>query len=271
MKKLLLLLLPCLFCILAFAQNWDKILRFFAPKYQHLYVDQIGNCYTSNLNEIRKFDLIQKQQQTYTDRTLGEISYVDVSNALKPLVLYSQSNSLAVLDSKLALNTKVDLNTVGIGRAMVLCNSYNDCIWIYDLENFELKRLNSQYETVNRSGNLALLLGRAPTPVALQEFGNQLFMADSVAGIVIFDVYATYMKTIPVKKIKSFQIAESKIFYKSAVNQAYIFATEINNFNLDSMLLPKRPNALPYIDVKVLQQKLYTLTEDSLVLYFRPE
>jgi len=66
---------------------------------------------------------------------------------------------------------------------------------------------------VANSGRLDQLLGFTPKPVAMQENESRLYVNDPAQGILVFDLFGTYMRTIPIKGAKSFEVRGDRIFH----------------------------------------------------------
>jgi hypothetical protein len=83
----------------------------------------------------------------------------------------------------------------------------------------------------------------------LLEYDNKVYLNNPSTGILIFDVYGTYYKTISVKNVKQFQVIGEWIYYLSekkarAINikttvekQFEMPVSEFQNFRLEMGIL----------------------------------
>ena len=70
-------------------------------------VDKLNNIYTIDKKaELIKYDHKGTRLYTYTDKTLGPIDHLDVSNPLKLLAFYRDYQSLIFLDNTLSVTSR---------------------------------------------------------------------------------------------------------------------------------------------------------------------
>ncbi|TND07892.1 MAG: hypothetical protein FD123_2882 [Bacteroidetes bacterium] len=176
--------------------------------------DPMGNLYVMKNERIDKYDRDGNLQRSFSDKTAGEISSVDATNLLRIVLFYRNFSQVAFLDNTMSLNgSPVRLQDLGFAQATLVCNSYDNALWLYDQQNFELVRLQNNLQVSHRTGNLAQQLNVELQPAFLLESGNRLFLNNPSTGILVFDVFGTYYKTIPVKGLKNFQVNGDVIFY----------------------------------------------------------
>ncbi len=164
-----------------------------------LETDQFGYYYEVGDTEIKKFTKEGEIYRTYSNNVLGVIANVDVSNPYKVLVYFRDFTKMLILDNFLTPTTDViDLTEINLDETTLVCRSYNDGTWYYNPVKFELIRKNQELVTTNTSGNLANLLNKNIQPNFLLEYNNKVYLNDTTNGILVFDMYGTYLKTIPV-------------------------------------------------------------------------
>jgi hypothetical protein len=180
----------------------------------YIAFDNLLNLYVVDGSEIAKYNSDGDFQFRFSDKQLGEITTVDVTYPLRPLLLYSDLNYLILLDNTLSNNRdKINLFNLNIGLATQACSSVQNHFWFYDAMNFALIRVNEKFKEVSKSGNLAQVLQIELQPTNMREFSNKLYMNNPETGILVFDIYGTYIKTIPIKGLDNFQVFENKIVY----------------------------------------------------------
>ncbi len=91
--------------------------------------------------------------------------------------------------------------------------SHDNGLWIYDQPSFELLRFNNNLEITDRTGNLSQILGIELQPTFLLEKDNRVFVNNPATGVLVFDVFGTYIKTIPVNDIATFQVMDDELVY----------------------------------------------------------
>lgn len=210
-------LLTFIFCLVAvptFAQLKTEF------KGNAIATDQFGYYYEVGDTEIKKFNFSGELYRTYSNNVLGVIASIDVSNPYKVLVYFRDFTKILILDNFLTPNSEViDLTENDLDQTTLVCRSYNNGTWYYDPVRFELIRKNPELVTTNTSGNLANLLGKNIQPNFLVEYNNELYLNDETYGILVFDLYGTYLKTIPIYGLSSFQVKDKYLIYANQKNQ----------------------------------------------------
>ena len=107
-------------------------------------------------------------------------------------------------------------------------------MWIYDQQNFSLIRLDRNLEQIQQTNNLNALLSDTLQPISILEYDNRVYLNNPKSGILIFDIYGTYYKTLPIKNAIQFQpIADWVYFREDKKVKAYnIKTTEEKEFDM---------------------------------------
>jgi hypothetical protein len=176
--------------------------------------DNLGNVYLIKDESIFKYDSLGVLQKTFNNKTFGAITSADATNALRIVLFYKDFNRVVTLDNTLSQNGEaLTLETIGFPLASLVAASHDNGLWIYDMRNFELIRLNRNMQEEHRSGNLSQILGIELQPNFMIEKDNRVFVNNPGTGILVFDVFGTYSKTIPVLNLKSFQVRDDAVVY----------------------------------------------------------
>ena len=217
--------------------------------------DNLGNFYVVEYNVLKKYDKEWNVLKTYSDKSLGKIHSVDVGNPLKLVVFYKESAQIIFLDNNLSFisSASSSLEKIGFGNASLVCGSYNDNVWIYDASKHEIKRFDfSEHNDLNiiYSGDINQLLNIKLDPNVIKESNNRVFVNNPETGILVFDIYGAYSKTIPIQNLVTFQPTEEKIYY---VKNKYLKTYDLKTFTEDSLLLPDTTA----ISARIEKNKLY--------------
>ncbi len=190
--------------------------------------DQFGFYYEIGDTKIDKYSSEGKLDCSYSNNILGVIANVDVSNPQKILVYFRDFTKILILDNTLSPTSEViDLTTIELDETSLVCRSYNDGVWYYDPVRFELIRKDQELTTTNTSGNLANLLNKNIQANFLVEYNNKLYLNDATNGILVFDIYGTYLKTLPILGLTNFQVRDKFLIYtnKAGEIETYDFFT----------------------------------------------
>lgn len=182
--------------------------------YDIVQLDNIGNIYAVKKDILEKYSPAGKLLKTFNNKTLGNISSIDCTNPMRIIVYYKNYFQLLFLDNTLAQNGDIlSLTGFNFFQPNLVALSSNNGIWIYDQLNFELIRVDENFQKIQQTGNLNQLLGYGITPNYLVESNNQVFLNNPLTGILMFDIFGTYYRTIPIKGLTTFQIVDNNIVY----------------------------------------------------------
>lgn len=252
---LLLLLLSCSFI------SSDSTFTINEPA-TNFTTDNLGNAYLINGPTIRKFDSHGIFQKEFSNKNFGAVSSVDATNALRIVLFYRDFNRVIFLDNTMSQNgDPVQLEALGFPLATLAAYSHDNGLWIYDQQNFELIRFNRSLQIEQRTGNLSQVLGiDSLQPDFILEKDNRLFLHNPSTGIMIFDIFGTYSKTIPVKDLKNFQVEDDNIIW---------FAKEMNYVNIRTLETGLRPHSeAGAIDQQFRNPELINVRKEMNSYYF---
>ena len=190
--------------------------------------DQTGSYYEIYSNQIIKIGKNGQRQFTYSNNILGEITSVDVFNPMKIIVFFKDFSKVVVLDNTLTEQGGVlDLNEVSLEETSLVCTSYNNGVWYYNPVKFQLTRIEHSSKSTNTSANISNILNKNIQPNFLVEYNNRVYLNDPINGILVFDIYGTYLKTIPIYHLNTFQVKENYMLYvnKEGNIETYDFFT----------------------------------------------
>jgi len=216
--------------------------------------DQFGFYYDIDDTEIKKYSSNGILDCSYSNNLMGVIANVDVSNPQKILVYFKDFTKILILDITLSPSSEViDLTTIELDETSLVCRSYNDAVWYYDPVRFELIRKNQELLTTNSSGNIANILNRNIQPNYMAEYNNRLYLNDPASGILVFDIYGTYLKTLPILGLMNFQVRDKFVIYtnKDGEIETYGFLslekTKYKPLKYNSIAFVRVENATIYI------------------------
>lgn len=229
---------------------------------ERMTTDNIGNVYLIKGEGISKYDSKGVLQKTFSNKNFGAITSADATNALRIILFYKDFNRVVTLDNTLSQNgDPLTLETIGYPLASLVAASHDNGLWIYDQANFELIRLNRNLQVENRSGNLSQILGIELQPNFLIEKDNRLFLNNPTTGILIFDVFGTYSKTLPILSLKKFQVVDDAIVY---FENGELVAESIP---IDTKLFFTEPSDTSALDMRMEKNAIFVLKKNTLEIY----
>ncbi len=204
--------------------------------------DNLSNVYLVTNDQFIKYDSKFIRLKEFSNKNFGAITSADVNNPLRILLFYRDFGRIVFLDNTLSQNgDPLALEKLGFPMATLAASSFDNGIWLYDQPSFELVRFNNSLEISNRTGNLSQILGIELQPNFILEKDNRIFLNNPTTGILIFDVFGTFIKTIPVYNLTSFQVADDDIVYFS---EASLHAWNIKTAEVIDFIEPINDNAL---------------------------
>ncbi|MFA6923518.1 MAG: hypothetical protein WC223_04615 [Bacteroidales bacterium] len=223
--------------------------------------DKLGNLYVFGNNDIKKYDRDGKQTATYSNINYGKISSLDASNPQKIMIFYKDFSRIIFLDNTLSINGDgIALAGIGFEMTTLSCNSANNDIWLYDSGNYQIIKLDKNLGVLFNSGNLSQLLKINMNPNFLLFQNDFLFLNNPETGILIFNAFGTYLKTIPVKELQIFEVIGDNIYFcsKNKFKSYNIKTYEEKNFILPDTNSTK---------VRIEQNRLFLFNEKQIDIY----
>ena len=264
MRKTLLTLLGCWCCLVAWSQDLELLYE--VPlEADYLAVDNFGTAYVVNDDELKTFSPEGEPLLVYSDKLLGSITALDVSNRLKILLFYRDLSQIVFLDSKLSeWGPTISLDQIQHEQSTLACSSYNNGLWVYDQVTVELLRIDQNLTVSHNTGSLSQLLRMRLSPNYLVESNDWVYLNDPKEGILVFDIYGTYYKTIPITGLDYFQITGGKIYYPA---EGGIMTFDL--LSLEKKEVPMLPQSFLWFDV--FKDRLFLLHDSGLSVYrFKP-
>ena len=185
-----------------------------------IQADELGNLYiVSPSNQLYKYNTLGKVLATLNYNYNGNISSIDASNPMEIYVFYKEINRVLFLDNNLAYRGELDLTKQNITQASAIARSYDNGIWVFDMGDLQLKKMSKDGNITQSSGNIRQIIKTDFVPITLLENTKQVMLAnDSIA--LLFDVFASFIKTYKFRKTVSFQL-----------NSNYVLQTIDNQIN----------------------------------------
>ena len=215
-----------------------------------IYTDNLENLYLVKNFTLYKYNSSGNLLFTYSDNFMGNISSISIGEGLKVLVYYRDNGQLAVLDNTLSqIAASVNLNFNNLGTTTLATTSVQNSFWFYDPIGGAIIRTTNTINVIFNSGNLSQLLNYQINPNFMVEYSNKLYLNDPEIGIMVFDIFGTYLKTIPIKGLIKFQVAEKGLYFYSN-NHLYFY--DFQNFNQIDIPLPVKGAVQALVSNKML-------------------
>lgn len=260
--------------------KWLKMLILFSPYLlnaqsipqipitaKFIFTDKLQQIYAVTLqNTVIKYtpggDSSYREQYRFSNNTLGELGYIDATDPFNLLLYYPDYQLVVTLDRTLNQTGSFSLIEVGVVQARAVGLSNDGNIWVYDDANFLLQKLNRLGESLFKSQNLSLVLPKMPQPIQLIARENFVYLNDPKLGILVFDTFGQYYKTIPILDIIGFQILDNRIIYQ---NQEQLYWYDLKSFRIDALPLPDGVGTEDQVQVQ--QNQLFVRKKAAIEVY----
>jgi len=230
-------------------------------KFDYLKVDNIGNIYTVNGDELLKHLPTGKFFARYSNLKLGHITSLDPTNPLKLFLYYRDFQQIVFLDNQLTGNSEnISLESLGYEQTELACAGANNSFWIYNKQNNELIRFNENSQKVAATGNLKQVLQVNLSPNFMAEYNGFLFLNCPETGIYVFDIFGAFSKIISLKNLKEFGVNEDIIYFKRDSSLCSY------NYKYFEEACKKVPNGSKAASIEFNKNKAYCNFKDSLVV-----
>jgi hypothetical protein len=229
---------------------------------EQFYTDAFGNVYVINAGEIKRFDDEYREAARYSNSYLGKISSIDLSDPLRILLFFKAYNQILWLDKYLTeIRSPVMLDQLGYEQVPVVCSSSQGGFWLYNERTCQICYLNNNMEPIYESISLRPMLEPSEQPVSMLEKNRQIYLNIPGKGIFIFDMFANYLKIIPVNGFSRFQVTDTDIFY---YNDDHLYKY---NMSLDTTITLELPGMSRAVHAEVQPGFLYIFTRDAFQVY----
>jgi len=231
-------------------------------KGNYFTTDQLGYIYLASTDKLSKYNSEGKLifQQSY--KSMGDISFVDATQSLRTLLFYRDLTQILFVDNTLSVQGEsIKLEKEGFPFVTLACASFmNNHFWIYSTDEFMIKRLDKSLAEISTSGNMTQLTGKELNPDIILESGEHVYLHDTNQGILQFDLFGTYIQTLPIKTISHFQVEQNAVLY---LEKEELMVYSLKDFSLAKMELPK----LGVKQFRKVDNKLILSYEDRIEIY----
>lgn len=246
----------------AFQGKEYQLVKTYLVKADMMTTDKFGAGYVlNNTNELVKIAPDDDRVMKYSLLRYGRPMNVDATNPLKVLLFYKDFSTIVLLDNNLSEKSVLKLQEKGFFQVSAACTSLDNKVWIYDALNYKLTKIDERLNVVLQSEDFGLLFNQNLIPTFMREANEHLFVSVPDNGILMFDLYGAYIKTLPLKNVNSFQVIKDQLVY---FEDGKLMGFNIRSLQTGQIALPQLNGILK---VQILEDKLLVLLNDRLNLY----
>lgn len=169
-----------------------------------LLLDGLGQVYSWSLNEhiLRKIRSASEivnappPELRYRNQRLGRLTSIDLTNPMRPLLFYSEAQTVVWLDRNLTELRQLPLVDLNLGRIDAVAYAPNDALWLYTPDRQQLLLIDRQLTIVQQSPNFSQLFNGPIRANQLVATAQQVSLASADGRILIFGPFASYRSQI---------------------------------------------------------------------------
>lgn len=232
--------------------------------YVYLDVDILDNIYLiTSGNQLKKLKSNGDSVAVFNDvKKYGNPSFVDVTNPLKVLVYYKNYATAVILDRLLAQRNSINFRNKNIFTVKTIATSYDNNIWIFDEQDFKLKKIDDEGKVLSESADMRLLTDNVPMPSRIIDNDNLVYLYDEQKGFYLFDYYGALKSNLPFLNWTNVTVSGNRLM-GFAENKLYSY--ELKSLNLKTYPLPAIFSN--YESIRAVNGRLYLLKKDGVDVY----
>ncbi|MBX9852287.1 MAG: hypothetical protein K2X86_11100 [Cytophagaceae bacterium] len=182
--------------------------------YNNIFVaDDKGNLF--------KFDSLGNETHRYSPSRKADITLVEAWRAMNIFIFSRELQEYNILDRFLTTSTpnfkfkdetEDEEKNIGFARLATIASDNN--LWVFDDENFSIKKYNTRLNEVMIHSPLDLILDAQSYDLThMREYQNLLFISDRNSGVLVFDNLGNYKNKIDFKNIDNFNFLGDQIYF----------------------------------------------------------
>lgn len=162
---------------------WEKSM----PGITQASIDRNGYLYTADsTGSLSKWDSTGRPLAIFQAKAVIRPDLLEAWTGLKIFCFYKQQKML-VLDRFLTGDEPIDLPIPDGSFASLMTQSQDGNLWLWDLSDFALKKINPANKEPLLSNPLAQILRKRYEPVFMREYENRLYLTDTSQTVLCFD------------------------------------------------------------------------------------
>ncbi len=237
---------------------------FIPGSFLQVEVDILDNVYLlTSSYQLKKINANGDSIAVFNDvKRYGNPTYIDVSNPFKVLVYYKNFSTAVILDRLLAQRNTINFRKQDIFIVKAITTSYDNNIWLFDEQDFKLKKISDDGRVLLESNDMRVLVDSVPSPVQIIDSDNFVYLYDLQKGFYVFDYYGAIKNNLPFKEWTSVSVSK-KMLYGFYDNKLQTYNTE----TLQQRIYPLSAEFQNAAGIRAMNGNVYLLTREGVVVY----
>lgn len=261
------ILIAALISPVATSAQSDSVFQFVKSikgSFTYFNVDNLDNIYfiTDN-NQLKKITVRGDSVAVFNDvKKYGNPSYIDVTNPLKALLYYKNYSTIITLDRFLSVRNNINLRRHNIFYVNNVTLSYDNYIWIFDEEDFRLKKIDEEGKLLQSTVDWRMLFDSVPAPIKIVDKNNFVYLYDPEKGFYIFDYYGGFKNRLSFLNWTNVEVTGNTVY---GFSNNTLHSYELKSLQLKDYVLPVFFGK--FISIKAMNGKVYLLNDKGIDVY----
>jgi len=241
-----------------------QFLKTIKGSFTYFNVDNLDNVYLiTKTNQLKKLNANGDSVAVFNDvKKYGNPDYVDVTNPFKSLLYYKNYSTVVVLDRLLTERNTINLRKQNIFYVNAVTLSYDNYMWIFDEEDYRLKKIDEEGKIIQSSTDWRMLFDTVPAPVKIVDRDNFVYLYDPAKGFYIFDYYGGFKNKLGFLNWTNVEVNGNNVY---GFEGSKLYSYQLKSLQLKEYKLPKFLGN--YISIKAMNGLVYLLNEKGIDIY----
>lgn len=262
--------MPIVSSFITKSNNWTLLASFKTTPIHKVSIDPYFNFYVADdKGNVFKYDSLGTQLLRYSPQKRAKVSLLESWRGINIFIFYRELQEYTILDRFLTTSNQNfsfqkdrENNEKRVGFARLATVASDNNIWVFDDEDFSIKKYNTRNNSVVLHVPLDLILDPSYYELTyMREYQNLLFINDKNKGILVFDNLGNYKTTIPQIGIEYYNFLGNDLYYLS---EGKLIIIDIYTSRKQELNLPSNKN---YKYVLLAETKSYLFTQDTIEIY----
>ena len=225
--------------------------------------DKLSQIYVvTDQNEVIKFDPNGVVMFRFSNNRLGNLKHIDATDPFNVLLYYPDYMTVVILDRTLNQTIEYDLIDLNLIEVKAIGMSNDNNVWLYDEATFKLRKVDRKGQVLIESDQMNMILAYTPRPNFILERANAVYINNPQTGVLVFDIYGKYIKTLDFKGLEDFQVVNNQLIFRKGEK---LMAFHLQPLVLQAITLPAGIDEAD--EIRIQTNRLFVKKEDSLLIY----